>query len=103
MPMARRPRSHAGAQPFELLEPITLYTAHNAIAFHTWSDDECCLPQGATHAFLRDDDANRLRLRVGDVLILEALEKHDDRRGGRCRSAAAHRGAPDARRSARRR
>jgi hypothetical protein len=64
----------AGAQPFELLEPITLYTAHNAIAFHTWSDDECCLPQGATHAFLGDDDANRLRLRAGDVLILEALK-----------------------------
>lgn len=64
----------AGAQPFELLEPITLYAAHNAIAFHTWSDDECCLPQGATRAFLRDDDTNRLRLRVGDVLILEALK-----------------------------
>ncbi len=63
----------AGAQPFELLEPLTLYTAHNALFFHTWSDDECCLPQGATQAFLRDDQANRLRLRAGDVLILEAL------------------------------
>ena len=64
----------AGAQPFELLAPITLYTAHNAVGFHTWSDDECCLPQGATQAFLRDDEANRLRLRAGDVLLLEALK-----------------------------
>jgi hypothetical protein len=62
----------AGAQPFELLAPIILYTAHNAIRFYTWSDDECCLPHGAMRAFLCDDDANRLRLRVGDVLVLEA-------------------------------
>ena len=62
----------AGAQPFELITPITLYTAHNAIGFYTWSDDECCLPKGATRAFLSDDDANRLRLRPGDVLVLEA-------------------------------
>ncbi len=62
----------AGAAPFELLAPVTLYSAHNAIGFHTWSDDECCLPKGATTAFLRDDDANRLRLRAGDVLVLEA-------------------------------
>ncbi len=62
----------AGAEPFELLAPLTLYSAHNAIGFHTWSDDECCLPAGVTTAFLRDDDANRLRLRAGDVLVLEA-------------------------------
>ncbi|MGH8720339.1 MAG: putative baseplate assembly protein [Burkholderiales bacterium] len=62
----------AGAQPFELLAPLTLYSAHNDIGFHTWNDDECCLPKGATTAFLRDDDANRLRLRAGDVLVLEA-------------------------------
>jgi hypothetical protein len=62
----------AGAQPFELLTPVTLYSAHNAMDFHTWSHDECCLPKGATSAFLRDDDANRLRLRAGDVLVLEA-------------------------------
>ena len=63
----------AGAEVFELLQPLTLYTAHNALRFHTWSDDECCLPQGAVQAFLRDDDANRLRLRPGDVLVLESL------------------------------
>jgi hypothetical protein len=63
----------AGAQAFELLHAITLFNAHNRIHFHTWSDEECCLPRGATRAFLRDDDANRLRLRAGDVLVLEAL------------------------------
>jgi hypothetical protein len=63
----------AGAEAFELLHPLTLFSAHNAIRFHTWSDDECCLPQGATQAFLRHDEANRLRLRAGDVLLLEAL------------------------------
>jgi hypothetical protein len=62
----------AGAQPFELLAPMTLYTAHNEIGFFTWSDDECCLPRGATRAFLLDDELDRLRLRAGDVLILEA-------------------------------
>ncbi len=62
----------AGAEPFELLAPVVLYRAHNAIGFYTWSDDECCLPRGATAAFLRDDDGDRLRLRAGDVLILES-------------------------------
>ena len=77
---ARRPRSTRAREPFELLAPVTLYTAHNGIGFHTWSDDECCLPQGATQAFLRDDEANRLRLRAGDVLVLEALASTTHRR-----------------------
>lgn len=62
----------AGAQPFELLTPLQLYGAHNDLRFYTWSDEACCLPRGATRAFLRDDEANRLRLRVGDLLLLEA-------------------------------
>lgn len=62
----------AGAQPFELLTPLTLFSAHNRSAFHTWSDEACCLPRGATRAFLRDDATNRLRLRAGDLLLLES-------------------------------
>lgn len=62
----------AGAQPFELLTPLTLYSAHNDLRFFTWSDEACCLPRGATCAFLRDDEARRLRLRAGDLLLLEA-------------------------------
>jgi len=62
----------AGSQPFELLTPLTLYSAHNDLRFYTWSDEGCCLPRGATRAFLRDDMARRLRLRAGDLLLLEA-------------------------------
>jgi hypothetical protein len=62
----------AGAQPFELLSPLTLYSAHNDLRLYTWSDEACCLPRGATRAFLRDDSTNRLRLRAGDLLLLES-------------------------------
>ena len=31
---------------------ITLFAAHNAMPFYTWSDRECCLPKGATFATL---------------------------------------------------
>ncbi len=34
---------------------IPLYTAHNEIHFYTWGDVECCLPEGATTATLRDE------------------------------------------------
>jgi len=64
---------NGGAQAFELLHPVTVYTAHNAMRFHTWSDEECCLPRGATLAFLRDNETDRLRLRAGDVLVFESL------------------------------
>src|SRR5262249_9379372 len=30
-----------------------LYAAHNRIALHTWGDDNCCLPRGATQATLK--------------------------------------------------
>lgn len=69
---AARAALDSGAQAFELLQPLTLHSAHNAIGFHTWSDEECWLPEGATRAFLRDRDALPLQLRPGDVLVLEA-------------------------------
>ena len=37
---------------FETLHEITLFAAHNAMPFYTWSDRECCLPKGATNATL---------------------------------------------------
>jgi hypothetical protein len=73
----------AAHQPetFELMHDTQLYHAHNMMHFHIWGDEECCLPRAATTATLIDgtliddvwqhDDANRLRLRVGDVLIFE--------------------------------
>lgn len=63
----------AGAQAFELLHPLILYSAHNRMHFYTWDHADCCLPLGATRALLRDDEANRLRLRRGDVLVLQSL------------------------------
>ena len=39
---------------FESLHAITLRAAHNRIRLYTWSDEECCLPRGATRATLRD-------------------------------------------------
>jgi hypothetical protein len=56
---------------FETMYAITLDAAHNAIGFYTWSDDQCCLPKGATHATLRDDPT--LALAVGDVVLFEEV------------------------------
>ena len=56
---------------FETIHDITLFAAHNQMAFYTWGDGNCCLPKGATGATLRDDANNFLRLQLGDVLIFE--------------------------------
>ena len=34
------------------MHEATLFAAHNAMPFYTWSDRECCLPKGATFATL---------------------------------------------------
>lgn len=47
-----------------------LYLAHNELPFYTWSDQECCLPAGATQATLRGHFPN---LRPGDVLVFEEV------------------------------
>ncbi|MES9991931.1 MAG: putative baseplate assembly protein [Candidatus Thiodiazotropha sp.] len=47
---------------YEVFEPlletpdgeIRLYLSHNEIHFYTWGDRECCLPRGATSAWLID-------------------------------------------------
>ena len=41
-----------GALVFETLHDIMLWQAHNEIRFHTWGDERCCLPAGATRATL---------------------------------------------------
>jgi hypothetical protein len=56
---------------FETMHAITLRAAHNAIGFHTWSDEECCLPAGATRATLLDDPT--LALEAGDVVLFEEI------------------------------
>jgi hypothetical protein len=55
---------------FEPLDDVTLRLAHNSIRFYTWSDEECCIPTGATRATLDDKDKS-LQLAVGDALLLE--------------------------------
>ncbi|TMJ96969.1 MAG: putative baseplate assembly protein [Actinobacteria bacterium] len=56
---------------FETMETTTLRAAHNAISFYTWSDEECCLPAGATRATLVDDPA--LDLGAGDAVLFEEV------------------------------
>ncbi len=38
----------SGAQPFESLHDLMLYSAHNALRFYTWGETTACLPAGAT-------------------------------------------------------
>jgi hypothetical protein len=54
-------------QVFELMEDANLFAAHNLMNFYTWGDQQCCLPAGATHAWLNGWFPN---LAVGMVLIL---------------------------------
>jgi hypothetical protein len=42
----------------------------NQISFHTWSDDACCLPAGATSATLK---GHLTSLKAGDVLLFEEV------------------------------
>jgi len=81
----------AGAQAFETLHDLTLYEAHNKVRFYTWGDEKCCLPKGATRAFLRDDVQRRLRLRRGDVLVFE--ERKSPANGKDADADRAHRHA----------
>jgi hypothetical protein len=59
------------AAVFETMEDKeNLYTNHNRIDFYTWGAKECCLPKGATSAWL---DGNFPDLRKGDLLIFEEI------------------------------
>ena len=51
---------------FETMHDATLFLAHNRMAFYTWGEPNCCLPQGATRATLA---GNLTNLKKGDVLI----------------------------------
>jgi hypothetical protein len=58
---------------FESLHPLTLYAVHNTLNFYTWSDEDCCLPEGATSATLYRKDGQNVFLEPGQVLIFEEL------------------------------
>ncbi|HEY0867636.1 MAG TPA: putative baseplate assembly protein [Fimbriimonas sp.] len=53
---------------FEAMHDLALSSARNRIRFHTWSDFDCCLPQGATAATLVREPG--LALAPGDLLAL---------------------------------
>ena len=61
-----------GALVFETLHDVVLRGAHDTIRFYTWSDDQCCLPRGATEATLRNDDQD-IELEAGDALLIEEV------------------------------
>ncbi len=75
----RQAAEREGAQFFETLHDVMLWKSHNEIRFYSWGDRECCLPAGATRAFLLEDENSPLMLRRGDVLIFE--ERLDPKNG----------------------
>lgn len=67
----------AGAEAFEALHDVTLRSAWSEIRFYTWGDDVCCLPRGATRAYLRNADDVLAELAPGAVLIFEEVRGAD--------------------------
>jgi len=57
-------------QIFEPMLDTVLHADHNQIAFHTWSDERCCLPRGATRATLL---GSHWALEPGDFLLFEEV------------------------------
>jgi Baseplate J-like protein len=55
---------------FETMHGKNLFAGYDTLAFYTWGDQECCLPQGATRATLR---GSYDKLAVGDVLVFEEV------------------------------
>jgi len=78
---------------FETLHDALLFQTHNELRFYTGGSAACCLPRHATRAMLVDSEnpAERLRLRVGDVLVFE--ERLGPRTGQPEDSAPDHRHA----------
>lgn len=60
---AERPETYEA-----VVGPHAFRPQHHAIAFHTWGDEDCFLPAGATGATVVDDG---LELVPGDYLVLE--------------------------------
>lgn len=58
-------------QVFELMEPVTISSDLNQIRFYTWGARECCLPKGATKAWLRGLHPD---LKPGAVLVFQEMK-----------------------------
>jgi hypothetical protein len=61
---------NAGAEVFETMHDLVLASAHNEMRFHTWSDEQCCLPKGAIRATLKNSSGS-IHLGIRDVLVFE--------------------------------
>ncbi|MFG2328076.1 putative baseplate assembly protein [Streptomyces sp. NPDC048604] len=68
-PKSQEHRTALAARPvvFETVEPAFVHRDLTEMRFHTWGDQGCCLPKGATSATLRGAHPY---LRAGDVLVL---------------------------------
>ncbi len=77
----------AGCLSFETLEDVSLHYGHNEILFYTWSDEQCCLPKGATGATLADN--GNIKLSPGDLLLFE--EKRGPQTGAAADADPGHR------------
>lgn len=55
---------------FETVGALPLWQWRNHIAIHTWGDDECRLPKGATAVTLVDTSGGAGPLAAGDLLLL---------------------------------
>lgn len=58
---------------FETLSQIDLWQWRSSIPLHTWGDEECCVPRGATGLTLVDGSGGPGALAVGDLLLLEEV------------------------------
>jgi Baseplate J-like protein len=56
------------APAFAAIQPVSVATEQDEIAFYTWGDEDCCLPAGATMATLT---GNLTSLAPGTILIFE--------------------------------
>lgn len=65
---------------FETAFPLKVYPENNIIFLHTWGNSECCLPPGATSAYVYSLDPSnpqqvvRPKLKAGDFLLLEEVK-----------------------------
>src|SRR5688572_8147071 len=69
-----------GAQPFEALHSLTLRSDWSELQFYTWADEDCCLPRGATRAWLRNPGDVLAELEPGRVLVFEEVRGVDSGR-----------------------
>jgi hypothetical protein len=67
------PLGHAETLGFQSLHALAAKPNHNEIGLYTWTDQECCLPKGATRATLARRPQKPLSLDVGDFLLLEEV------------------------------